>query len=125
MDKITLRYRYVDAVTVKGVELILEEYAEVKKTPCGAWVNRFYEGKIILCEKPRFVLDGCGRRKCHQTKEIAWSAFKMRKRNQKDIAASSLERAEYAISQINKLGSAPDQSVVLGKPDFWHQYIFE
>jgi hypothetical protein len=121
----TLRYRYIDLVTEEGVELFLEEYAEVKKTPCGAWVNRFYEGKIIPCEKPRFVLDGSGRRKCHQTKEMAWSAFKMRKRNQKSLAASSLARAEYAIEQIEKLGSAPDSSLVLGKPEFWHYYVFD
>jgi hypothetical protein len=122
---ITLRYRYLDVITEEGVELFLEEYAEVKKTPRGAWVKPFYEGNIIPCEKSRFVLDGSGRRKCHQTKEMAWDEFKIRKRNQKQLAASSLARAEYAIEQIEKLGSAPDSSLVLGKPKFWHNYVFD
>ena len=36
MEEITLRYRYRDLVTEEGVELYLEQWAEVKRTPCGA-----------------------------------------------------------------------------------------
>lgn len=118
-----MRYRYVDLITEEGVELYLEEYTEIKKTPCGAWVQMFYMGHGI--HQKRFVLDGPGRRLCHQTKEQAWESFKLRKKWQASRAQTQLDRAKYAIEQIAKLESAPQESLVLGKPDFWHSYVFE
>ena len=118
-----MRYRYVDLITAEGVELYIEEWTEIKKTPKGAWVQRFYMGHGI--GKKRFVLDGLGRRLCHQTKEQAWESFKLRKKWQASRAQAQLDRAKYAIEQTAKLESAPQESLVLGKPDFWHSYIFE
>lgn len=117
------RYRYVDLVTEEGVELYIEEWKEIKKTPRGAWVQRFFMGHAM--GKKRFVLDGDGRRLCHQTKELAWQSFKIRKKWQASRAISQLERANYAIEQIKKFDRAPDESQVLGKPDFWHSYVFD
>lgn len=119
----TMRYRYIDLVTEEGVELYIEEWREVKKTPRGAWVQRFYMGHSI--GKKRFVLDGSGRRLCHATKEQAWDSFKLRKKWQASRAMTQLERANYAIEQIAKFETAPKDSLVLGKPDFWHSYTFD
>lgn len=117
------RYRYVDLVTEEGVELYIEEWEEIKKTPCGAWVSQTYMGSPV--GKKRFVLDGPGRRLCHQTNEQAWESFKLRKRWQASRAQTQLDRARYAIEQIANFDKAPDESMVLGKPDFWHSYTFD
>lgn len=119
----TIRYRYIDLITEEGIELYIEEWQEIKKTPRGAWVQRFYMG--LPAGKRRFVLDGSGRRLCHITKEHAWESFKLRKKWQASRAQSSLDRAKYAIEQIANFDKAPLESVVLGKPDFWHSYIFD
>lgn len=119
----TRRYRYVDLVTEEGVELYIEEYVEIKKTPKGAWVRRAYSGGTV--GKKRFVLDGSGRRLCHQTKEQAWESFKLRKKWQASRAQAQLDRAKYAIEQIANFENAPAESSVLGKPDFWHSYVFD
>lgn len=119
----TTRYRYIDLVTEAGVELYLEEWTELKKTPRGAWVQRFYMGHAT--SKKRFVRDGDGRRLCHQTKEQAWASFKLRKKWQASRARAALDRAAYAIEQADKLGAAPQRSTVLGKPEFWHSYVFD
>lgn len=74
----TIRYRYVDVVTEDGVILDLLTFRELKKTPAGAWVQGFYGGHDI--GRKRFVLDGTGRRHCHQSKELAWESYKHRKR---------------------------------------------
>lgn len=116
------RYRYMDLITEEGVELYIEEWTELKKTPCGAWVQRFYMGHAV--GKKRFVRDGAGRRLCHQTKALAWESFKIRKKWQASRAQQQLDRAKYAIEQISGIASAPLESMVLGKPDFWHSYIF-
>jgi hypothetical protein len=110
-------------VTEEGVELYIEEWTELKKTPRGAWVQRFYMG--CSTGKKRFVLDGSGRRLCHQNKEQAWGSFKLRKKWQASRAQSQLDRAKYAIEQIANFKSAPTGSLVLGKPDFWRSYVFD
>ena len=117
------RYRYVDCITEEGVELYIEEWVEIKKTPRGAWVRQTYMG--IPVGKKRFVLDGVGRRLCHQTKEQAWESFKLRKKWQASRAQTQLDRAKYAIEKIANFESTPQESLVLGKPDFWHSYVFE
>lgn len=117
------RYRYVDLISEDGVELYIEEWREVKKTPRGAWVQRFYMGHSI--GKKRFVLDGSGRRLCHTTKEQAWESFKLRKKWQASRARASLDRAAYALEKIEELQYAPRETMTLGKPDFWHSYIFD
>lgn len=125
MSKIILRYRYRDIVTEEGVELFLEEWAEVKRTPCGAWVKPFYNGEVSEYSKQRFVLDGDGRRLCHQTKAMAWDAYKDRKENQKRMAEDSLAKAVYALEKIKELGDAPENTMVLGTPNYWHRYVFD
>lgn len=118
-----LRYRYKDGISEDGVELILMEYAEVKKTPCGAWVQDHFRGSVG--GKKRFVLDGTGRRLCYKTKELAWKSYIIRKKRQQALAKHSLEIAEYMLSKINNIESAPEQSVTFGKPALWFNYIFD
>lgn len=119
-----MRYRYSDNVTEKGIEITLEQYVEVKKTPRGAWVERYFGEGWWRGEK-RFVLDGHGRRHCHQSKEQAWESFRIRKQRQHSHAKLSLERAELALEHIEKLGAAPEQTVSLGKPNVFGYYLFE
>lgn len=119
----TIRYRYVDVVTEDGVILDLLTFRELKKTPAGAWVQGFYGGHYI--GRKRFVLDGTGRRHCHQSKEIAWESYKHRKRMQRTKAIDSLNKSDFALEQINLISSPPPESVNLGKPDYWHNYIFD
>ena len=125
MEELVMRYRYRDLLTEKGVELYLEQWAEVKRTPCGAWVKPFYDGKISQYSKKRFVRDGDGRRLCHQTKAMAWDAHKDRKKNQKRMAEDSIAKATYALEQIEAIGAAPESTMILGKPGYWYNYAFD
>ena len=117
------RYRFADNVTEEGVELTLEVFSEIKETKCGAWVRRKYKGSTF--GNKRFVLNGHGRRHCHQTKDMAWDAYKTRKRNQSRLAKDALAKAEFALSQIELLNEAPHESKLLGKPDYWYNYVFD
>ncbi|WP_351122682.1 hypothetical protein [Shewanella sp. T24-MNA-CIBAN-0130] len=113
------RYRYADYVTEDGVLLQLEVFDEVRQTPKGAWVMR------DRWSKKRFVLNGSGKRHCHQTKELAWEAYHKRKLTQRRLAEQALEKAEYALEQIALMDSPPEESAILGKPEFWFTYTFD
>lgn len=52
-------------------------------------------------------------------------AYLTRKKNQLRMAKDSLAKAEYALEQAAILGTPPEESLILGKPDYWHQYIFD
>ncbi|UAL42164.1 hypothetical protein K8B83_14910 [Shewanella inventionis] len=114
------RYRYSDFVTEDGVKLLLEVFNEVKQTPKGAWVehSKWYS-------KKRFVLNGGGKRYCHQTKQQAWNAYRRRKLSQRRLAADALAKAEYALEQIALMDSPPEESKILGKPEYWFNYVFD
>lgn len=75
--------------------------------------------------KQRFVLNGCGKRLCHETKEMAWDSFCMRKKAQFRLSLASMERAEFALLKISGMNEIPKESLNLGKPEFWQKYIFE
>tara|TARA_R110002033_G_scaffold47816_2_gene93445 strand:- start:5318 stop:5668 length:351 start_codon:yes stop_codon:yes gene_type:complete len=113
------RYRYADYVDEVGVKLQLEVFNEVKQTPKGAWVIR------SKYSKKRFVLNGWGKRLCHQTKEMAWDAYQQRKLSQRRLATDALAKAEYALEQIALMDSPPEESKVLGKPEYWFNYAFD
>jgi hypothetical protein len=115
------RYRYADYVTEDGVQLQLEVFNEAKQTPKGAWVVQ----GLRWYSKKRFVLNGEGKRYCHQTKELAWNAYQKRKLAQWRLAADSLAKAEYALEQIALMDSAPEESQILGKPEYWFNYTFD
>lgn len=119
-----MRYRYSDNVTEQGIEVTLERFVEVKKTPCGAWVEQYY-GPEWYRGKKRFVLDGPGKRYCYQTKELAWESFRIRKQWQERRARLTLSRAEFALSCITHIGEAPEQTVDCGRPAVWERYSFE
>lgn len=108
------RYRYVDVIhDPEGVTVCLRKYAVVRKTPKGAWVTRrAYMPWMKLDEMPksslRFVLDGPGKRYCHDTLQHTWSAFKHRKIRQLDIAELQAKRAKWALRAIKELDDAPD-----------------
>lgn len=118
------RYRYQDNVTPEGVEITLLRFIEVKKTPAGAWVEQYW-GPGWYRGKKFFVLDGSGKRRCHQTKEQAWASFRIRKQRQKFHAEVTAKKAAYALKQIERLGFAPDTTVLCGEPDFMQHYTFD
>lgn len=115
----TVRYRYEDYVTASGVRLELKTVRVTKKTPKGAWIQN------NQWERRRFVLDGAGKRYAHETKELAWDAYRHRKESQFRRANDTVARATYALEQIELLGCAPETSLNLGKPEYWGNYVFD
>jgi hypothetical protein len=116
-----MRYRYQESITDNGIMLILSEFIETKNTKCGAWVVE----KNWATGKKRFVLDGVGKRYCHETKEMAFDSYKMRKKSQLRYAQNALDIATFAINETANLKEAPNKSVNLGKPDFFEAYYFD
>ena len=116
-----MRYRYAELICEEGIALYLIEFTETKKTKCGAWVveKKWSEGK------KRFVLDGIGKRYCHETKEMAFDSYKMRKKSQLRYAQNAIDIASFMIEQTSKLKDAPESNLILGTPDFWHNYTFD
>lgn len=119
----TRRYRYRDAIGPRGATIELDEYVEIRKTPCGAWVQETYLGHVVGRE--RFVLDGPGKRLCHQTKEMAWQSFAARKSTQLRLAKAAMQRAEWSLGLIGEIGAAPDDSTEPRHPAFLRSYIFD
>jgi hypothetical protein len=115
----SMRYRYEEYLWERGVRLVLRQFKEIKKTPCGAWVND------SLYTKKRFVLDGSGKRYCHETKELAFHSYKRRKMLQAQHAQKSLEMSRFMMEETNKLDVAPEATIELGKPSFFDQYTFD
>jgi hypothetical protein len=116
-----MRYRYTEIIGEEGITLFLIEFKENKKTKCGAWVT---ERKWEMGKK-RFVLDGIGKRYCHETKEMAFDSYKMRKKSQLRYAQNALDIATFMINETANLTKAPEQSISLGCPDFWEGYYFD
>lgn len=114
-----MRYRYEDYVTYEGVRLELKTISVTKKTPKGAWIQNH------RWERRRFVLDGTGKRYAHETKELAWDAYRHRKESQLRRANDAMERAKYALRRIELLGVAPNESLNIGKPEYWSNYVFD
>lgn len=117
------RYRYRDAIGPSGATIEIDEFIEVRKTPRGAWVQETYIGFNV--GRLRFVLDGCGKRLCHQTKEQAWASFAARKRAQLRRAKFDAQRAQWAVDMVNELGAAPDVGTEPRSPDFLRNVFFE
>jgi hypothetical protein len=70
-------------------------------------------------------LNGYGKRHCHQTKEWAWAAYYERKRSQSRLAEEALAKAKFALEQIALMDLPPEESAILGKPDYWFNYTFD
>jgi len=121
----TLRYRYEDSIEEEGVLLVLREFLEVKQTPCGAWVKETspYSGETF--GKKRFVLNGPGKRLCHQTKEMALASYQKRKSSQFTRAKLAMDLSGFMLKEIEKLDNAPGKELNLGKPSFWNFYLFD
>ena len=116
-----MRYRYEEQIYDSGVKLNLREFNELKKTKCGSWV-------IEACwwpGKKRFVLDGIGKRYCHETKEMAFDSYIMRKKSQLRHAQNALDISKFMIAETEKLTEAPNETIDLGRPKFWENYHFD
>jgi hypothetical protein len=116
-----MRYRYEEYITEDGVMLMLRCFTETKKTKCGSWV-------VERCNWPgkrRFVLDGIGKRYCHETQGMAFDSYKMRKKSQLRYAQNALDIATFMIKETANLKEAPEQSINLGCPEFWEGYYFD
>ena len=116
-----LRYRYQEALSEDGIHIHLIEFVEVKKTTKGCWVSE----RNWRFDKDKFVLDGTGKRHCHQTKDMAWDAFILRKKAHVRHARNSLDIAQFALDTAVKLGEAPTETVYAGRPQFFEKYSFE
>lgn len=118
-----VRYRFDYAVHDDGFHVYLTEYKVVKKTNKGAFVNKAAIG-LYFPEGTRFVLDGRGKRYCHETKELAWSYFINRKK-------SYLHRLTFRqeeLSEVMKLlpKDCPPDDVNIGGVEFINDnYLFD
>lgn len=82
----------------------LAKFKVIKETPKGAWVEcPPFDGK-------RFVLNGSGKRLCHETIELALESFIARKQRAVLILKARLRDAEEAIKIAQKhYGTPPAQ----------------
>tara|TARA_R110000782_G_scaffold261206_1_gene352735 strand:+ start:1512 stop:1835 length:324 start_codon:yes stop_codon:yes gene_type:complete len=103
-----------------GMKFILLEYREVRKTDQGCWVARYH-----YSDKLKFVLDGSGKRFCHETKEMAWDSYKRRKEAQHRISKHQLNIATFALSKIKDMTEAPLKTINIGVPSFIDNYVFD
>lgn len=118
-----VRYRIMDPATSDG-DPYVREYVVVAKTPSGAWVvpswsaYRLKQGATLkelrddIGIETHFVLDGPGKRLCHETMEMARDSYRARKKRQARICAARLRDAEEALAWLDR-GGAP-------KPEFPH-----
>ena len=116
-----MRYRYEEHMTEEGVKLTLREFAEIKKTKCGAWVLE----KCWWPGRKRFVLDGVGKRYCHENKNIAYDSYKIRKKLQARHAQNALDIASFMLIETANIKEAPECTINLGQPEFWEAYSFD
>lgn len=113
-DKV-MRYRYVDFSHSNGdVKIQLRTYLEVRKTPKGAWVVE-YEPNWFQGQEEHFVLDGFGKRLCHQTKELAWSSFIARKQRQLQFTLSTAKRVQTILKSLRTFDTPPEKDIVLSE----------
>lgn len=91
-------YRYRDHVDSDGASLRLREYAVIKHTPRGVWLNvqEFaWGGKYV---EKRFVLkDTTGKRFAHPTPREALDAFIKRKRCHVSYCEARLAKAKMGL----------------------------
>lgn len=116
----TTRYRYDDSYDNTRNAPVLREFRVVRKTPAGAWVIpgwRYCRMVKPLEERPirelrddwgaRFVLDGDGKRYCHETEVMARASYGIRKRRQIQHCRNRIEQAEAALAWL-KSGKLPE-----------------
>lgn len=125
-----LLYRYRDVCDESGAMFLIEdEYAVLKETPCGWWVQRndggFLSPELIahrLAHKRdygvRFVLSGQGKRYAYPCKAAALRSYLKRKRSQLHHAKIALEKASLGIKVAERLLNVGDDL----KKSRWFQH---
>lgn len=106
--------RIIDTTRENGdTQLYVQHYDVDRRTPKGAWIT-------VGC-RPKFVLDGNGRRWAYPTLEQAMEDFRRRKKNQVKILTAKLKMA-LAAQQMGEIidnnGVQPEPSMF---PD-WQDY---
>lgn len=92
----------------------IEEYRVVKKTPKGAWIKRmpFKVGDAVYGDryggKPRFVLDGAGRRFAYANLEDAIASYRRRKQVHVSRLETELIKARAAWGFVNRPDFKPN-----------------
>jgi hypothetical protein len=119
IENTNMRYRYQEGIRESGVFIQLIKFNEIKLTPKGAWVIQNH------CFKKRFVLNGTGKRFCHETKEMAWFAFKMRKISHVKHLINSLNLAKHALDTVTDIDKPYEDTTNIGQPEFFKQFIFD
>lgn len=74
--------------------ILMRRFKVIRETPCGFWINK--GGR----RKDTFVLKGTGKRFAHATKTQAVHSLKRRKKAQKRILESQLERTGQALELV-------------------------
>ena len=115
-----MRYRYQECVDGNGLHIQLTRFNEVKLTPKGAWVT-----EANWFSEPRFVLNGTGKRYCHETKEMAWYAFKKRKTSHVRHLTHALNLAKSALDAIKDIETPFEQTTKVKEPDWFGNLIFD
>lgn len=101
MDETKKWYRYVDMVMWGGdVKVLLEEYDQIKETPCGVWLRY---SRWAFYSKQHWMKKGARKKFACPTKEEALESFVARKRRQLDILRYQTERAEEALARAKQM----------------------
>jgi hypothetical protein len=82
-------HRFYLSVTSRGVSIEHARLNVVKRTPCGAWVNEYYDTPT------KWVSDHTRIAYAYADEDKAWASFKIRMRHRKRHA----ERAFTAVSR--------------------------
>jgi len=108
----TYFYRYDDYLEhydyyhlIPVVKIILKKFKVIKKTDCGAWVQKYEENQLFpdFCSDKRFVLLRARKKFAYPTIEEAKESFIKRKTSQIRIVKKQLQRAEIALEEVKKL----------------------
>ena len=107
-DSPTFYYRYEEDPTCGGITVRLRTFLMLRKTPHGAWITRCEVSTTTdpntllpwMKNRPRFVLDGSGKRFAHQELQWALESLKKRKEMQAWRCETSLMVAKKTLEAL-------------------------
>lgn len=132
-SELPVHYRYVDHMLEDGIHLVLQKMYPIRQTKCfymclDEWKHCMYlKGLEQYCKKTKRISKDGLRRYAYPTKELALASYKKRKASQNFHATQALKRSKLAIEFIQSIKIPPvgDESVNMGKCDFYENIVFD
>ena len=130
-------YRLRDVHYENGINVLLELWYPIKKTPRGTWVKSQYspswgeidfkylhKGKFL-----KFILDNSNKKYCYPDLKDAVKSFKLRKVRQQELIQFQLEQANTCVENFDKLDNVDVESfacgLLLAEPPQHYRFAFD